>query len=148
VGVVDGDAEVVCFCCGLVGVDVGCEVVVGGLPLMLVLDCWFGGCRGEIGRSYSGILIRNEVAVCEEVEVIHCLACFPYVKEAGGYDLSLGLFEKRCTDVNVFLSIRSFDAFHHISIHNLIRSSEFVDTTRLPMHSVFGRGSRPIYPLH
>jgi len=31
--VVDWDAEVVCFCGGFGGVDVGCEGVVGGLPL-------------------------------------------------------------------------------------------------------------------
>ena len=35
VGVVDGDAEVVGFCGGFGGGDVGCEGVVGGLPLLL-----------------------------------------------------------------------------------------------------------------
>ena len=56
VRVVEGDAEVVGFCGGFVGVDVGCEGVVGGLPLGggVSGECWMFTWRIR-GESVGGV---------------------------------------------------------------------------------------------
>ena len=72
-GIVEWNAEIVGLCRELGGLDVFCQIVVCCLPLaskwsIELAECVFLG--WIFWGAYIGILVRNEVAICEEIEVI------------------------------------------------------------------------------